>query len=318
VPTYGLPLFLSQSQSRRPSAAPIYNLPAQPASVVYGSPGANGAMSAYAHPGGMVLASRGNYDDQVMKDISAAGGHVLIYLDCIVWNTTGRYHDRLFNSSTEGAAVPEWPGPVSANSTGNLADFRLGGVLQSKLEAVMELMVSENPHMAGFFMDDVGSRSWFPNFNWSTFGSTNQTDYRAGAIAVCQTARRVADRHKLIFMVNGTWTSGTLANDGGGYPVLTAHGNSLAEGGCIEHHDGEIAFWGPYMDPTTSQWGEASPVTNGKPFCFAIMAGSAGVTEFVNDGRAAWVSQQTSGQYDGVAPYSGGTFHPTGLPSIRS
>jgi hypothetical protein len=295
----------------------ITNLPPQPAAVAYGP--ANPALALladYAHPGGMVISSRGNYGNQVYHDISAAGGHHLMYLDPIVYFTNGRYHDLMFNSSAYGGAVPKWPGNPPANSTGDLVDFRVGGVLQGKFEAILELMVSENPHMCGWFFDDIGSRSWFPLLNWGTFGAQNQADYRAGAIALCQTARTVADRHGLIFMVNGTWTAGTLASNGGGYPTLTTHGNALAEGGCIEHHDGEIAFWSDYMKASTSQWGEQSPITGGKPFCFAIMNTSNGVTEFRNDGNAAWVSLQTSNDYDGVHPW--GTvsdFHPTGLPS---
>jgi hypothetical protein len=317
-----LPLFLTQSQSRKPvAAAPIYNLPSQPGVVGYGDPLNTAVMPNYNHPGALAVPGRSSYADQTMKDISAAGGHVLLYFDCIVWNSFGRYHDLLFNSNAYGSAVPEWPGPVSANGTGNLADFRLGGVMHGgKLETILELMVAENPHMAGWFMDDVGSRSWFPNFDWTTFGSTNQSDYRAGTIQVCQTVRKVADRHKLIFLINGTWTAGTLAANGGGYPSLTTDGNSLADGGVVEHHDGESSFWGPYMDPATSQWAESSPVTNGKPFSFVICTGSSGVTEYRTDGRAAWVSPvQPTPNYDGVAPW--GTvadFHPTGLASTPS
>ena len=65
-----------------------------------------------------------------------------------------------------------------------LNDFRVGSVLQSKLECVLEKMVAENPHMAGFFADDLGSRSWYPGFSWDTWGTTNQQSYRAGAIAL--------------------------------------------------------------------------------------------------------------------------------------
>jgi hypothetical protein len=298
---------------------PIENLPPQPGSVIYGQP-PPALTSDYGHPGGMVLATGEQIGHAEFQAVSAGGGHVLVYLDAIVWTNNGPYHTMLYNASTINgtpySAVPKWPGPVSANASGDLADFRPGSVMhtEGKLEAVLEEMVADSPHIAGFFMDDVGSRSWFPNFTWSTFGAQNQQDYRDGAIAVCQAARNVCDNHGLIFMVNGTWTSGTLAASGGGYPVMGTHGLSLAEGGCVEHHDGEEAFWGPYMDQATSQWGEASPITAGKPFCFVIASSSSGVTAWRNDNKAAWISNQPSG-YDGVAPWDSNAFHSTGLPS---
>lgn len=305
----------------RTAPVTITNLPPQPGAVAYGPAGtALSLLGQYAHPGGMVISSRGNYNQQVYHNISAAGGHHLLYFDPIVRPTfSDYYHDLLFYSSVYGSAVPLWPGSPSANGTGYLADFRVGGVLQGKVEAVMEKMVSDNNHIAGFFLDDVGARSWFPNFDWSTWSATDQQAYRNGAIAICQTARTVANRHGLIFLVNGVWTAGTLASNGGGYPTMTTHGCSLADGGVVEHHDTEVSYFGPYMGQSTSQWGTAPGcVSAAKPFCLSINDTAAGVTAYVNDGRAAWVSQQTTDQYDGVVPYSGGTFHATGLPSVAS
>jgi len=284
-------------------ATPITNLPAQPAGIVYGTPP---NLAAYATPGALVIAGRDQYNHQQFKNVSAAGGTVLVYLDVMYVNPYGRYHGLLFNSSTYGAAVPNWPGNVKIDSTYYLADFRVGGVLQSKLEAVLELMVAENPHMAGWFADDLGSRSWYPNINWSTFSATDKAAWRGGAIALCQTFRRVADRHGLMFMVNGTWT----ANDGGGYPTTSTHGMSLADGGFVEHHDGQISFFGPYA--ASAQWASQSPLTQGKAFMYAVTSTSAGLTEYRNSGKYAYVHQQSD--YD-TTPPPWGAFHPTGLPS---
>jgi hypothetical protein len=294
-----------------PATAPIVNQPAQAAGIFWADTGdaSNDLASGYARPGGLVSVGRTNYADQVFKDVSAAGGTVLVYLDPIIPNPFGRYADLLFNSSVYGAAVPLWPPGYPANSWGSLGDFRTaadgGGIMQGKLEAVLELIVSENPHIGGFFLDDVGSRSWFPNLNWTTF--PDKAKYRTGAIAAVQTARTVADRHGLMVIVNGTWTAG----DGGGYPNTALDGCSLAEGGYIEHHDGEISFWGPYASST--QWGAASPITAGVPFCWAAMNTSAGQTEFVNSGQVAFVNTQTTANYDGVAAWGSG--HSTGLPT---
>src|ERR1700753_3737429 len=70
--------------SPNPKNAMMVNRPPQPASLVYGNPGTNGRAIAFAHPGGLVVAGRDNYADQVFKDISAGGGTVLIYLDTII------------------------------------------------------------------------------------------------------------------------------------------------------------------------------------------------------------------------------------------
>ena len=81
---------------------------------------------------------------------------MLIYLDAIIDNPYGRYHDMLINQSACGPATSRWPGDYQANSWGYLNDFRVGSVLQSKLRCVLETMVAENPHMAGWFADDLG------------------------------------------------------------------------------------------------------------------------------------------------------------------
>jgi hypothetical protein len=264
----------------------------------------------------MVIAGRDNYQDQGFKDVHAAGGTVLVYLDAIVWNDYGTYHHLLFDSSACGAAVPQWPGPVSANGTGNLSDFRTvsdggNGVLQGKLHCVLEKMVADNPHLDGFYMDDVGSRSWFPNFDWSTWGNSNQQAYRDGAIAIAQTTRQVADEHHLIYLVNGTWEKGTLSGAGGGYPDMGADGLSLADGGAVEHHDGQSSFFGPYA--CGSQWASSSAVTKGAQYMFDISSSSSGVTEYGNTNCFAWSTLQPTSAYDGVAPYSSSLWHPNGL-----
>ncbi|MGY1688491.1 hypothetical protein ACI8AK_23155, partial [Geodermatophilus sp. SYSU D00867] len=140
-----------------PAATTGTGLPVQPAGLFFGA--ASGA-EAYAHPGGLVVAGRDNFQDPVFEQVSAAGGSVLIYLDAIVDNDHGRYHDMLLNASVCGPAAARWPGDHRANEWGHLTDFRVGSVLQAKLRCVLETMVVENPHMAGWFADDLGSRSW--------------------------------------------------------------------------------------------------------------------------------------------------------------
>jgi hypothetical protein len=319
VNVFDLSILLShwgQTSSATPTPTPttITNLPAQAASVMYAETGdpINAGAANYAHPGGLVAAGRTNYADQVFKDVSAGGGTVLIYLDTIIDTSYGRYHDMLMNASVCGAAVPRWPGVPMANQWGYLNDFRVGGVEQGKLECVLEKMVSENPHMAGWFADDIGSRSWFPNIDWSTWSATDQQAYRNGAIALTQTFRKVADRHGLIFIVNGTWGAGSLASSGGGYPDMNQSGNALADGGYVEHHDSsELSYWTPYACST--QWAAQSTVTHGKAIMWSVTTTDADRIAYANTNCYAYVNNQPGSAYDYVAPW--GTFHATGLPN---
>ena len=75
-------------------------------------------------------------------------------------------------------------------------------------DSVVVVRLAENPHMGGFFADDVGSRSWFPGINWSSF--PDKAGYRAAAIALTQTLRDVANEHGLIFLVNGSCAAADL------------------------------------------------------------------------------------------------------------
>lgn len=280
---------------------PVTNLPAQAAALFYES--SSGA-TAYAHPGGLVVAGRDNYRAEAFKEVSAAGGSVLIYLDAIIDNPTGRYHRMLFTASACGPATARWPGNYKANSFGYLTDFRVGSVLQTKFRCVLEKMVVENPAMAGWFADDLGSRSWFPGVDWAGF--PDKAAYRAGAIALTETLRSVADEHGLVFLVNGTWSGA----DGGGYPDASRPGNALADGGVVEGHDGETSFIDSYG--CSSQWAALSRVTQGKAVNYAVTDTAAGRSRYVESGCYAYVNQQ-SDYAAGVPPW--GAFHATGLPS---
>ena len=280
---------------------------AQPGAIVYGN---TAGVTQYAHPGGLVIAGINNYDDPAMKAVSAGGGTVLMYLDTIVDNDAGRYGNMLLNSSVCGGAVPRWPGNVRANSYGYLNDFRPGSVLQGKLRCVLEKMVAENPHIGGFFADDLGSRSWFPGFDWNSFGSSNQGDYRQGAIAISRTFRNVADAHGLLVMVNGTWEGGAVGSSGGGYPDISQNGNALADGTLAEHHDWGT-FWGRTY-PCAAQWANQSDTTHGRAVNMAVTMTSAGRGPFARSGCYTHAAAQSD--YDSASSVWT-SFHSLGLPS---
>jgi hypothetical protein len=84
--------FLSRKATRRRTApatlfSGVTTQPTQSAAVMYGGQEANAVN--YAFPGSLVLVGRDNYNFQVFKDISAAGGTVLIYIDALVDNAYG-------------------------------------------------------------------------------------------------------------------------------------------------------------------------------------------------------------------------------------
>lgn len=233
----------------------------------------------------------------------------MVYLDCIIDATYGRYQGLLLQASEFGPAVPRWPGMPKYNDWGYLNDFRAGSVLERKLEGVLERMVAENPHMGGWFADDLGTRPYPGSFDWTRVPTSTQQAYRDGAIALSKIFRRVADRHGLIFLVNGTWAGGSLPTSGGGYPDMMQHGCSLADGGVIEHHEPN-AFQVNYA--TSAQWATQSAVTRGTSFQFAIAR-----TDEIRDQwrtRQACAFAVTQNDYGRVpAPYS--RLSPAGLPS---
>ena len=299
----------SPSARPKPPSGPqtLRHLPGQPAITAYGS---SSAATPFAREGALIVAGRTNYADKPMKDASAAGATVLIYVDPIIDNAYGRYHEMLHKQSECGPATTRWPGSPKANSWGFLNDFREGSVTQRKFECVLEKMVAENPHMGGFFADDLGSRSWFTGFEWNSWGSGNQQAYRDGAIALARTLHKVAVKHRLVVMVNGTWTAGSVAANGGGYPDPKVHGLGLADGGYIEHHSAsQIKFWTQYA---RGQWGTADGrVARGKPFMYVQAADAATRDAYNRAGAFSFLSAQTS--YDTASMW--GRSYSTGLPA---
>ena len=89
--------------------------------------------------------------------------------------------------------MPNWPGgPFKVDEWGNLGDFRVGSLLNTKLQGVLNLMLTENPHLSGFFLDGLGTTAYPGDggFSWDTFPM--KAEYRAGAIAQAQIAREIS------------------------------------------------------------------------------------------------------------------------------
>lgn len=282
--------------------AALTQMPTQPGTFVYNDGG--DVAKSFAKPGALIVAGRVNYNRQSFKEASQAGATVLIYLDVVLHNNWGPYHKLLYDASECGPAAAKWPTGRMLNAYGAITDFRPGSVVQSKLECVLEKMVQDNPHMAGFFADDLGTRTWN---DWSSWPAAEKQEFRDGAIAALKTFRKVADKYGLFVMVNGTWN----ANDGGGYPNASKHGASLADGALVEHHD-RGAFWEAVL--SSDQWASESPLTQGKPFHFVLPGtnSSAALQQWADTKNVAWANLQW--EYGSTAS-DWRAFHATGLPT---
>lgn len=278
--------------------------PPQPGAVIYNSD----APSSYAHAGAMVDMNSSESSGAIA--VSVAGGHVLVYVDVIVSGSGGNYTSLINNANIYGPAIGLWPGQTSAyNGYGYVRDIATL-VTSGKLEAVLEKVVSDNPHMAGFFADDLGTSNSQYKSPMATQGNgysiPTQTFYDA-VIAVLQVFRNVCDAHQLIFLTNGLFDG----RGNGGYPTRNQHGCSLCEGTTAEHHTSDGGYWTQYMAAT--QWANDSPITSGQALGFAIV--SPGDTSWRGNSNIAWISEQTS--YSSAPnPWSG--FHATGLPTHAS
>ena len=278
------------------AATGLAPLPPQPAGFFYNSE----PSSAWAKPGALVICGRDNCGGQGFKNVSAAGGTVLVYLDTIVNVKAGRYHDPMLNQSACGPAIGTWPGSGRFNSWGYVNDVRVGGALQQKLPCVLETIIRENPHIGGFFADDLGGDN-----GHTQAGLPKEEDYQA-AVALSRTFRSVADKYKLMFVPNGGWEGG----HGAGYPTRTTSGNALADGVCVEHHStGELNYWRGYL--TSSQWASQSSLTHGTPF-HIIITYPADFSAYRNANFNGFIANQSDYANAGT-PWSG--FHATGLPN---
>jgi hypothetical protein len=116
----------------------------------------------------------------------------------------------------------------------------------------------------------------------------------------------VADRHGLIFLVNGTWNAGSA---GGGYPDVNKHGNALADGTFIEHHEADT-FFKNYV--SSSQWAAQSPITAGKAVHFAVSYGTSTTQSWASCGCVTYAATQSD---YGSKPAPWGPFYNIGLPT---
>jgi Collagen triple helix repeat (20 copies) len=260
-----------------PPSATSINRPCNPALIAYVS-GPGSQLAAWSKPGALIDVGPSIYAEPWVKQAAAGGATVLLYLDTIYSVTGGRYHELLRNANSYGPAVPIWAGV-----TNNIAP---GGPLQQKLPAIMNLAIDENPHLSGFFLDDLGTIAGTQGY--STLSATQKEQFRLGAIEIVKTARTIADQRNLFLMANGVWNG----NEGGGYPDRNKHGCALVDGCMIEDH-ALNAFWDNYCNPAYSQWALQTPRKVAYMWDQA-RSGSAETNAYINANRIAYASTQTS------------------------
>lgn len=285
----------------------------------------------WSKPGAIVVSGRNNFGAQWFKDVAAAGATNLMYFHPGLFNPIGRYANLMYNASTYGPGIAPWPanaagsGPWVIDEWGYLPNFKLSNTAYwNKLPQILNLMLDENPHCAGFFFDGLGSRHWpgAGGFDWDTWPTSEREEYRNGNIKVCQVARGIADARNLMLIVNGQWQGWGAAGEGnGGYPDRTKHGMSLVDGIMFENRppSGPGNFAYEYAVNSSNQWGIGIPriaaMPNPKGY---IVSGNALPAD-----RDAWVAfNAVSHAFSGndystiVAPWKT-TFTDMGLPNRK-
>lgn len=279
--------------------------PPQPGAVLYGPD----ATSAYAHAGAMVDMNSAETPGAIA--VSNAGGHVFVYVDAIVTGSGGNYASLINNTNSYGPAIGQWPGQTQQyNSYGYVRDLLLL-VSSGKLLNILNFIVSDNPHMAGFFCDDLGTSNPQYGYSGSPLAAAGNgysiptTTFYNAVIAVVNVFRQVCNAHNLMMLVNGMFDG----RGNGGYPTRSTHGCSLAEGSCAEHQTNQgTNFWPVYL--ASSQWATASPLTAGDTTHFVIA--TPGDTSWNSTTGVAWIAQQSNYQ---TVPPVWTSFHATGLPT---
>jgi hypothetical protein len=146
---------------------------------------------------------------------------------------------------------------------GSLPNFKVTQTAyHSKMVTILNLMLDENPHIAGFFLDGLGTRHYpgAGGFNWDSWPEVDKQAYRAGNIMVAQNVHDICQARNGMAICNGQWQGGG-SDVGGGYPDANKHGCSLLDGILFENRppDGPGQFAYEYAMRSDNQWGLAIP-----------------------------------------------------------
>lgn len=288
------------------SGGALANRPCQPSAMVWDTTG-GAQLANYGHPGALITVGANQIDYQGVKAAAAAGATILMYINPVMDIRVGGINDPwLHGDSGYGPAVGSFPGHPEMDTNAYISDFTPTSDLHRRFELVLRYNALRYPHIAGFMVDDVGTRTYYETYDFDSWSAADKQLYRDGAIKLVQTARRVADAHDMLIIVNGTWLA-TSSGGGGGYPSAAQSGCSLADGGVIENQS-PVQFWFDYADGP--QWATQTPRQT--PF---IWSWNINNTTLRDQWAASGHVSHALAQVDrGTAEAPWGSFHEAGLP----
>jgi hypothetical protein len=273
------------------------------------------------HPGAVIIGGRTNiYLNPTFEQAANAGATVLIYLNCMVSETTGQYHVMMYPSGFPQLVVDGVT--LRRNTLGTtyaFADMRVQAQ-RDRVTSAFTQAFEDMPWLSGAFADDLGSGAGSTTPDAGGWTSNQRAAFRQSAINGAVDVRAVCDTYEKITIHNGTWAAGTTYPNGGGYPNIGLHGCSLADGWCIEHHDSEIGttpgtyFWDFYI----GEPGIGAPAVQWrKPGFGIIIASSLGtsIEKWRNRNYVSHITMQPDGDSYAVAGplWAGYSFHPIDL-----
>jgi hypothetical protein len=198
-------------------------------------------MSAYAHPGGMVVVGRNFTDTAAIDRMQAGGGEVLMYVDVVDGlpdRTTatgdqaalygGAHMDPAYMWSPRRYNWQDWP----------MADMRPGSPWILHAVSVIQGWFPRT-HANGLFLDVVGARLW--TSAWSQMSTDERQAWTAGNADFVHRLRQALPG--AILVANNVWS--------GGNPDLN--------GICVEHHPMSDA---PYWSGMTGRGDWHQPTRN--------------------------------------------------------
>jgi len=222
-------------------------------------------VSAYAKPGGLVIAGNCNRDDAAFVSARAKGAELLAYVAPVnvIMQYTCPEDLALYGNHT---STPKWPYP-QAGARSNFAntrmtDIRAGSVWSNQVVAYVEGLMRENK-VDGVFLDVVGARLWTSLANWDSWPQWERDAWTDGNIDLVRRldASRRAINPNFIIVNNGVWDRG----DSRGFAA-----EKYVDGVVLEHHLSTSTYHRNYAKRTFSNLGHRRVIVIGRSVAEAV------------------------------------------------
>lgn len=235
-----------------------------------------------------------------------AGALVALYIDATMFNPFGEVHAKLYAAGTlYGQSYPALKAyPQGGTQWGPPVDFTQAAMTAEKYRAVLRWVAETYPYVRVIFCDDQGT-DWM-GYNtrpWSqaiaagsqrALNAAEQLQARDYQLALAQAARDAADEYGWLLLTNGEWRADTTHGYAGG-KWLAEPGCDLYDGFVCEHHDyaTEAPFWRAVL---AGHW-RGRDAAGQRPN-LVIASSSADAAKWAAEPNVAWVTDQTTPQYD--------------------